>query len=104
MSFQAPAWAPKLADEDIPDDLSLTDFVFNDTIRPYRCDDSPKPFIDSVNGFGYSVDQTRQRVEWLASGLAAHLGFTAITDNVFDRVVSIFAVNNVSNNTPRVLG
>lgn len=97
MVFYPPAWAPKLNDNDIPDDISLGDFVFNDQYRPRKCDDSPSPFIESVDGETYSVREIQQRVEWLAAGLASQLQFDGITNNVWDRVVSIFAVNNVKN-------
>lgn len=91
----APSWLPKLTDTDIPDDNSLTDFVFNDALRPFKCDESPKPFVDSINGHGYGVHETRQRIEWLAAGLASHLKLSSSTGDEFSRVVSIFAVNNV---------
>ena len=100
MSFHAPPWAPKVTDADIPDDISLTDFVFNDGFRPHKCDDSPKPFVDSIDGLGYGVHETRQRIEWLAAGLAAQLSIRTTTGDGFDRVVSVFAVNNVSRAVP----
>jgi hypothetical protein len=93
---------PKLADGDIPDDVPLTDFVFNDVYRPYKCDESPTPFLDSINGIGFTVQKTRQRVEWLAAGLAAHLDIDTSSGDVFDRVVGVFAVNNVSSKLPTI--
>jgi hypothetical protein len=100
MLSYVPAWMPKLTDGDIPDHVPLTDFVFNDTYRPYKCDESPTPFVDSINGIGFTVQKTRQRVEWLAAGLAAHLNIDISSGDVFDRVVGVFAVNNVSSQGP----
>ncbi|KAF4415773.1 phenylacetyl- ligase [Fusarium acutatum] len=100
MLTYTPTWLPKLNDADIPDDICLTDFVFNDAHRPHSCAESPKPFVDSVDGFGYSVHETRQRIEWLAAGLAAHLNADVNPGEVFDRVVSVFALNNI--HTPTI--
>lgn len=96
MVFHPPSWAPKVNEADIPDDLSLTDFVFHDGYRPHKCENSPTPFIDSVGGTGYDIIETRQRIEWLAAGLADQLGINDTTGDVWGRVVSVFAVNNVS--------
>ncbi|KAG9256005.1 uncharacterized protein F5Z01DRAFT_532953 [Emericellopsis atlantica] len=100
MLTYTPPWLPKLNDTDIPDDICLTDFVFDDQYRPWSCAHSPNPFVDSVEGFGYSVHETRQRIEWLAAGLAAHLHVNVDSGHVFDRVVSVFAVNNI--HTPTI--
>jgi hypothetical protein len=99
MLSHTPSWLPKLTDADIPDDISLTEFVFHDGFRPFKCNESPQPFLDSIDGLGFSVHETRQRVEWLAAGLAAHLNLDVNSENVFDKVVNIFAVNNVSTRT-----
>ena len=101
MPFHPPSWAPKVTQADIPDDLSLTDFVFSDQYRPHSCESSPKPFVDSIKGHGYSVEETRRRVEWLAAGLAAHVGMEPMNEEVWDRVVSVFTVNNVRQGLPR---
>lgn len=94
--FYPPSWAPKLNDNDIPDDISLGEFVFNDKYRPHKCDASPAPFINSIDGAAYSVHETQERIEWLAAGLASELGIQNGQGDEWDRVVSIFAVNNVS--------
>lgn len=96
MAFYKPAWAPSLTDADIPDDISLSDFLFDDRFRPRRCKDSPKPFIDSVDGEGYDIPETRRRIEWLAAGLASKLGIDDTSGDAWQRVVGLFAVNNVS--------
>ncbi|CAG9947951.1 unnamed protein product [Clonostachys rosea f. rosea IK726] len=95
MVFRAPSWAPQLNDADIPDHLPLSDFLFNDELRPQKCADSPTPFIDSLDGSGSSIEETRKRIEWLAAGIATHLGITDTTGDVWDRVVSVFTVNNI---------
>ena len=102
MVFYPPSWAPKLTDADIPDDQPLSEFLFDDRLRPHKCQDSPSPFVDSIDGSGYSVQETRQRIEWLAAGLARQLGISDVTGDVWDRVVSVFAVNNVSDTTTRL--
>ena len=95
MAFYKTAWAPSLTDADIPDDVSLSDFLFDDNFRPRKCEDSPKPFIESVDGSGYDIAETRRRIEWLAAGLASKLGIDDISGDVWQRVVGLFAVNNV---------
>lgn len=96
MTFYKPAWAPALADADIPDDLSVSHFLFDDRLRPRKCKDSPKPFIESVDGSGYDIAETQQRIEWLAAGIASRLGINDISGDVWKRVVGLFSVNNVS--------
>lgn len=96
MAFYRPAWAPSLTDTDIPDDLSLSDFIFDDRFRPRRCADSSRPFIDSISGTGYDIPETRRRIDYLAAGLANQLGIEDISGDVWQRVVGLFAVNNVS--------
>ncbi|VUC27867.1 unnamed protein product [Clonostachys rosea] len=95
MVFRAPSWAPQLSDAEIPDDQPLSDFLFDDELRPRKCADSPKPFIDSLDGSGSSIEETRKRIEWLAAGIASHLGIADTTGDVWDRVVSVFTVNNI---------
>ncbi|KAI5456050.1 hypothetical protein BGZ63DRAFT_367946 [Mariannaea sp. PMI_226] len=94
MVFLPPAWAPSLTDADIPDDMSLGDFLFDDRYRTRKCDDSPPPFIDSISGTGHSISETKKRIEWLAAGLASHLQIKDVTGDALDRVVGLFAVNN----------
>lgn len=96
MAFYRPTWAPSLTDADIPDDVSLSDFLFDDRLRPRKCKDSPQPFIDSISGKGYDIPETRRRIECLAAGLANQLGIDDISGDVWQRVVGVFAVNNVS--------
>jgi ribosome assembly protein SQT1 len=93
--FHPPAWAPSITDADIPDDISIFEFLFDDKFRPRKCDDSPKPFVDSVSGQGYDIPETKSRVESLAAGLASQLEIGAASGNVWQRVVCVFAVNNV---------
>ncbi|KAK0744381.1 hypothetical protein B0T21DRAFT_407489 [Apiosordaria backusii] len=97
MVFYRPSWVPSLSDADIPDDTPLSDFLFDDRFRPRKCEDSGQPFVDSVSGSGYSISETRQRIEWLAAGLASKLGIHDISGDVWQRVVGLFAVNNIQN-------
>lgn len=99
MAFYRPAWAPSLTDADIPDDLSLSDFIFDDRFRPRKCEDSPYPFIDSISGTGYDIPETRRRIDCLAAGLANQLDIDDISGDVWQRVVGLFTVNNVSQKT-----
>ena len=99
MVFYPPPWAPKLNDNDIPDNVSLEDFVFDDRYRPRKCKESPPPFIESVDGTLYTLRETQQRIEWLAAGLASQLQIKDDVGDVWDRVVSIFAVNSVSSSS-----
>lgn len=99
--FVAPPWAPTVNDADIPDHFSLLNFVFDDDYRPFKSNESPAPFIDGISGLAYTVLETRQRIEWLAAGLASQLGIDCAHGSALDRVISIFAVNNVSDSSPR---
>ena len=96
MVFYPPEWAPRLTDADIPDDVPLAEFLFDDQYRPRKCSDSPPPFIDSVSGIGHGMLETKKRIEWLAAGLASQLEINDISGDALKRVVGVFTVNNVS--------
>ena len=100
MAFYRPTWAPRLSDADVPDDIPLFDFLFDDRFRPRKCQDSPPPFIDGVSGHGFGIAETRRRVEWLAAGLARQLGIGDFSGEAWRRVVGVFAVNNVRGKKP----
>ncbi|KXX76423.1 4-coumarate--CoA ligase-like 7 [Madurella mycetomatis] len=100
MAFYRTSWAPSLSDADIPDDISLSDFLFDDKLRPRKCEDSGQPFIDSVSGSGYGIPDIRRRIEWLAAGLASKLGIHDTSGDAWQRVVGLFAVNNPQIHNP----
>ncbi len=95
MTFHSPSWAPTFNDFEVPDNIPLSEFLFDDRFRPRKCDNSPPPFIDSIDGKGYSVAEVKHRIEWLAAGLAQHLNLDDVTGNQWERVISIFTTNNV---------
>ncbi|CAM1511860.1 Fc.00g093730.m01.CDS01 [Cosmosporella sp. VM-42] len=94
MVFYPPPWTPSLTDADIPDNVPLAQFLFDDQYRPRKCEDSPPPFIDSNSGTGHGVLEIQERIEWLATGLARQLGISDVSGDGLERVVSIFTVNN----------
>ena len=103
MAFYRPTWAPRLSDADVPDDIPLFDFLVDDRFRPRKCQDSPPPFVDGVSGQGFGIAETRRRVEWLAAGLARQLGISDFSGEAWQRVVGVFAVNNVRRKNTLIL-
>ena len=74
MIFLPPASIPKLPFE-VPDDIPVHEFLFNEKYGRRPLKDSLPAFTDAVTGKSYSPEDVRSQVEFLARSLSKRLGW-----------------------------
>jgi hypothetical protein len=94
MPFYPPQWAPKLPFE-IPDSIPISQFMLEEHFGRYPLGYSRPPFICGLTGEGLSALDVKDRVDYLARGLAKELGWSPNKGTEWDKVVGVFSVNNV---------
>lgn len=97
MPFYPPAWVPKLP-FDPPDTISVADFVLDENYERHPLGYSHAPFTCGLSGKSYSAIDVRERVDYLARGLAKELGFEPNTGSEWDKVIAVYSLNTVSSN------
>jgi hypothetical protein len=95
MVFYPPDWSPKLAN-DPPDSISLFDFVFDEKYGRRALKDSRPFFTCGLSGESYTPLEVKERVEYLARGLAEELGWQPNEGTEWDKVIGVFSANTVS--------
>jgi len=95
MPFYPPSWVPKLP-FDPPDSIGVADFVLDENYGRHPLGYSNAPFICGLSGKSYSALDVKERVEYLARGLAKELGFEPNKGSEWDKVIAVFALNTVS--------
>jgi hypothetical protein len=96
MVFYPPSWVPKLA-QDPPDSIPLCDFIFDEKYGRFPLKDSRPFFTCGVSGQSYTPLELKERVEYLARGLADELGWQPNQGTEWDKVVGVFSANTVGN-------
>ncbi|KAL9628080.1 MAG: hypothetical protein Q9164_007398 [Protoblastenia rupestris] len=97
MPFTSPSFVPSLP-FDPPDSVPVSDFFFGEHEQQYRrhpLSESKPPFTCGVTGKSYSAPEVKSRVEWLATALAAELGWAPNEGSDFDKVVAIYSINTI---------
>jgi len=94
MVFSTPDWVPNIPWE-IPDSLPLGQFALDGLDATFHRDPAKPLVVDGITGKSYSRDVLRQRVEWLAGGLARKLGWSVNEGSPWDKVVAIYSLNTV---------
>jgi hypothetical protein len=94
MPFYAPSWTPKLPD--IPDSIPICDFMLDESFGRNPLNRSRAPFTCGLSGRSYSVLEVKERVEYLARGLAKEFGWHPNQGTEWDKVVGVFSLNTVS--------
>jgi hypothetical protein len=94
MVFYPPSWVPKLP-FDLPDSIPISDFIFNEKYGRYPLARSRPFFTCGITGQSYSAQQVKERVEYLARGLAEELGWRPNHKTEWDKVVGVFSANTV---------
>ncbi|QPC70334.1 hypothetical protein HYE68_001086 [Fusarium pseudograminearum] len=109
MTFNPPSWAPQLPSTylrltlyptiltktDIPDSISVADFINTDKAGRKAFSSSKNPYTCGVTGQSRSAAEVAQRVDFLARGLAKAVGFDAHDGTAWERVVAIYALNTI---------
>lgn len=99
MPFLPPSWVPKLPFE-IPDSIPICDFMLQEHYGRFPLGYSHAPFICGVSGKSYSALEVKERVEYLARGLAKEMGWAPNQGSEWDKVVAVFSVNTVWTPSP----
>lgn len=94
MVFRPPTWVLPLPS--IPDSVPIADFLLDEKYGRRDVSSSHPPLTCGVSGKEYSVPVVRHRVENIAKGLAAKLGWEVNSGKQFEKVVGTFTLNSVS--------
>jgi hypothetical protein len=81
---------------DIPDSISVADFINTENAGRRSFDKSKRPYTCGVTGKSRTAAEVAQRVDFLARGLAKTVGFDPNDGTAWDRVVAIYALNTVN--------
>ncbi|KAE9975678.1 hypothetical protein BLS_002486 [Venturia inaequalis] len=94
MPFSPPSWVPELT-SDIPDSIPISEFMLEENHGRYPLGYSHAPFICGMTGKSYSALEVRERVDYLARGLAKEMGWSPNKGSEWDKVVACFSVNTL---------
>ncbi|KFZ11034.1 hypothetical protein V502_07784 [Pseudogymnoascus sp. VKM F-4520 (FW-2644)] len=94
MTFQPPSWVPKLSVE-IPDTLSIGDFMLNEQHGRYPLTKSKPPFVCGLSGKAPSATDVKEQVDLLARGLSKELGWQPNEGNEWDKVAAVYSLNTI---------
>jgi hypothetical protein len=109
MAFYPPSWVPNLPGTvsapppqavltgvEIPDSISVADFINTEKAGRRAFDKSKRPYTCGVTGASWTAEDVARRVDFLARGLAKNVGFDPNDGTAWDRVVAIYALNTVT--------
>ncbi|KAF2015659.1 acetyl-CoA synthetase-like protein [Aaosphaeria arxii CBS 175.79] len=94
MPFYPPEWVPKLP-FDPPDSITVADFLLEEHYGRHPLGYSNAPFICGLTGKSYSTLEVKERVDYLARGLAKELGWEPNKGSEWDKVIAVFSVNTL---------
>ncbi|KAF2430804.1 phenylacetyl-CoA ligase-like protein [Tothia fuscella] len=94
MVFGPPEWAPKLPFE-IPDSIPISQFMLEEKYGRFPMGRARPPFICGLSGKAPSCLDVKERVEYLARGLAKELGWNPNKGGEWDKVVGVFSINTL---------
>jgi hypothetical protein len=99
MPFYPPPWVPKLP-FDPPDSIPISDFMLDENYGRHPLGYSHNPFTCGLTGKTYESLVVRERVDYLARGLAKELGFDPNKGSEWDKVIAVFSLNTVRISNP----
>lgn len=94
MPFYPPSWVPQLP-QDPPDSITIEQFMLDENYGRHPLGYSNNPFTCGLTGKTYTSLEVKDRVDYLARGLAKELGFQVNKGTEWDKVIAVFAVNTV---------
>ncbi|KAF4496960.1 4-coumarate-- ligase-like 7 [Fusarium agapanthi] len=80
---------------DVPDSISVADFINTEKAGRKSFDRSKRPYTCGVTGTSWTAEEVARRVDFLARGLAKNVGFDPNDGTAWDRVVAIYALNTI---------
>jgi ribosome assembly protein SQT1 len=96
MVFYPPAWVPKLP-FDPPDTIPINEFMLEDKWGRQPIEKSKPFFVCGHSGKTLTGPEVKERVDYLARGLAKELGWRPNEGTEWDKVCGVFSLNAVSN-------
>jgi ribosome assembly protein SQT1 len=81
--------------ENVPDSISIYDFMFDERYGRYPAASSRAPFVCGLTGKKYSTAQVKDRVEILARGLAQELEWQPNKGTEWEKAACVFTLNAV---------
>jgi hypothetical protein len=94
MPFVPPSWVPRMP-FDPPDSITVADFMLDEHHGRHPLGYSRPMFTCGLTGKEYSALEVRERVDFLARGLAKELGWQPNKGTEWDKVIAVFSVNTV---------
>ena len=94
MAFRSPSWVQALPFEP-PDDVPLTDFVFDEQYGRAAFDTSSPLFVCGYSGKQWMPLEYKQRIENAASGLGKAMGWSPNHSSEWSKVACIYCPNTV---------
>jgi hypothetical protein len=94
MPFRPPSWVPQLP-FDPPDSISIAEFMLEEHYGRHPLGYSRPMFTCGLTGKAYSALEVKERVDYLARGLAKELGWQPNKGSEWDKVIGVFSVNTV---------
>lgn len=95
MVFTSPSWVAKLPE--IPDTVSIPDFLFDEQHGRKPLDKSLDPFTCGLSGKTRSAQEQKKEVDHLARALNKEFGWKVNEGSEYDKVINVFALNTVIN-------
>ena len=95
MVFTPPRWVPKLEQDAIPDSIPVSHFMLDEKYGRSKLRGCKSPFVCGLSGTEYTALEVKQRVDFLARGLAKDLDWSPNQGSEWDKVITIFAHNTV---------
>ncbi|KAF2440168.1 acetyl-CoA synthetase-like protein [Karstenula rhodostoma CBS 690.94] len=92
--FYPPSWVPKLP-FDPPDSISIADFIFDENYGRHPLGYSRPMFTCGITGKEYSALEVKERVDYLARGLAKELGWRPNEGTEWHKVIGVFSLNTI---------
>ena len=96
MVFYPSPWVPKLP-FDPPDSIPINEFMLEEKWGRQPIAKSKPFFVCGISGKTLTGSEVKERVEYLARGLAKELGWFPNEGTEWDKVCGVFSLNAVSN-------
>lgn len=93
MPFYPPSYSPPMPY--VPDSISIEQFMLDENYGRYMLGYSRAPFTDGIDGRSYNALEVKERVDYLARGLAKELDFSPTKGSEWDKVVACFSLNTI---------
>lgn len=95
MVFVSPTWAQSQFLSVTPDNITVEEFMYNPQHGRQALFRSRNPFTCGLTGRSYTTAEVRQRIDFIARGLAGRVGWSTTEYTEWSRVACVFSLNTV---------